>query len=150
MSSTWVNKFFVKFKERCRGGIRQSYKKVKLSLGSAPSSPLVIEVMFIFPGPFWMFKLMFRLNTLQTVTSCTPKFWSEKVSTTIALLICNYYQYLISSFPSYFTFFVSWCEPAPLGSHKHVTRLCNLSSPLYLVSPALPLPSLVGFFSYRC
>jgi hypothetical protein len=33
MSSTWVNQYFVKFKERCQGGIHQSYRK-KLSYGT--------------------------------------------------------------------------------------------------------------------
>jgi hypothetical protein len=33
MSSTWVNQYFVKFKERCRGGVHQSYRK-KLSYGT--------------------------------------------------------------------------------------------------------------------
>jgi hypothetical protein len=45
MSSTWVNQYFVKFKERCRGGIHQSYRK-KLSYGA--SSPLVFDDVFIY------------------------------------------------------------------------------------------------------
>jgi hypothetical protein len=33
MSSTWVDQYFVKFKERCKGAIHQSYRK-KLSYGT--------------------------------------------------------------------------------------------------------------------
>jgi hypothetical protein len=44
MSSTWVNQYFVKFKERCRGGIHQSYRK-KLSYGTPWEVPP--------PLPWW-------------------------------------------------------------------------------------------------
>jgi hypothetical protein len=51
MSSTWVNQYFVKFKERCRGGVHQIYRK-KLSYGTPWGVPLSSPLVkwLLFPG----------------------------------------------------------------------------------------------------
>jgi hypothetical protein len=65
MSSTWVNQYIVKFKERCRGGIHQSYRK-KLSYGT----PWGV------PPPLPQCKITIKLVTAQ-VTNVITVSWKQ-------------------------------------------------------------------------
>jgi predicted NAD-dependent protein-ADP-ribosyltransferase YbiA (DUF1768 family) len=64
MSSTWVNQYFVKFKERCRGGIHQSYRE-KLSYGTPWGVPPPLPWCYYFKitNTFSYFRHVYILKT---------------------------------------------------------------------------------------